>query len=121
MRIRGRICSTQFQIIVVRSLNMTGSHDNTARISSEEALREHTAWLRGQSHALQTAVNGAPLAKSLSPLVSIVIETLGEGARAAFYLASDDGTRLHHVVGMPADYAEAVDGFLIGPESLACG
>ena len=49
------------------------------------------------------------------------METLGHGARAAFYLANDDGKQLYHVVGMPADYAEAVDGFEIGPESLACG
>src|SRR5262249_1554513 len=46
---------------------------------------------------------------------------LGPDTRAAFYLANDEGTALHHVVGMPAAYAEAVDGFRIGPESLACG
>src|SRR5262249_38098319 len=42
-------------------------------------------------------------------------------SRAAFYLANGKGAELHHVVGMPPAYAEAVDGFKIGPESLACG
>jgi PAS domain-containing protein len=28
---------------------------------------------------------------------------------------------LHHIVGMDDEYAAAVDGFAIGPESLACG
>jgi len=40
-------------------------------------------------------------------------------ARAAFYIA--DGTTLHHVTGMPEAYARYVDGFVIGPQSLACG
>ena len=102
--------------------------NNAAPISSEErlkraeeALRENAVWLRRQPEALEAAVNGAPLARSLSPLVQMAIETLGEGTRAAFYLADDDGTCLHHVTGMPLDYSEAVDGFQIGPESLACG
>jgi two-component system CheB/CheR fusion protein len=39
--------------------------------------------------------------------------------RAAIYLARGRG--LHHLVGLPAEYAREVDGFAIGPESLACG
>ena len=39
--------------------------------------------------------------------------------RAAFYIA--DGAKLHHVAGMPQAYARCVDGFAIGPQSLACG
>ena len=42
-------------------------------------------------------------------------------ARAAFYLADDQGKTLHHVIGMPQEYARYVDGFLIGASSLACG
>ncbi len=86
-----------------------------------EALRDREAWLRGQREALEAALNGAPLEASLGALVRTATEHLGPGTRAAFYLANADGTRLHHVVGMPPAYAEAVDGFLIGPESLACG
>jgi hypothetical protein len=60
---------------------------------------------------------------SLSELLSVlvhtaVVSTEGE-ARAAFYIA--DGTTLHHVTGMPEAYAKCVDGFVIGPQSLACG
>ena len=32
----------------------------------------------------------------------MAIEALGASTRAAFYLASDEGTSIHHVVGMPA-------------------
>jgi len=43
-------------------------------------------------------------------LVRTATDTLGAGCRAAFYLANDDGTTLHHLVGMSDDYARAVDG-----------
>ena len=107
---------------------MSASHDKLAPISfeerlkrAEETLRENAVWLRRQPEALEAAVNGAPLARSLSPLVQMATETLGEGTRAAFYLADDDGTCLHHVTGMPFDYAEAVDDLRVGPELLAGG
>ena len=111
---------------------MTGSDDSTSRIDiaeqtpaepamseSETSLRERADWLRGQSQALQTTVNGVPLESSLGELVRTAIDALGPDTRVAFYLADEDET-LHHVVGMSADYAAAVDGFQIGPESLAC-
>jgi two-component system CheB/CheR fusion protein len=88
---------------------------------AEQALHEHSTWLRAQREALESALNGAALETSLDVLVNSVVETLGPGTRAAFYLANEDNTSLHHVVGMAADYAQAVDGFRIGPESLACG
>jgi len=53
--------------------------------------------------------------------VRAAAEALGQETRAAFYLANGDGTSLRHVVGMSAEYAIAVHGFQIGPESLACG
>src|ERR1700722_1921718 len=86
-----------------------------------EALRERETWLSGQRQAFESALNEAPLAESLGILVDTAIAALGSGVRAAFYLASSDGTALHHVVGMSAEYAQAVDGFVAGPESLACG
>ncbi len=79
------------------------------------------AWLRGQREALEAALNGAPLETSLGALVRAATAELGPGTRAAFYLTNAEGTSLHHVVGMPAAYAEAVDGFAVGPDSLACG
>ena len=87
----------------------------------EAALRERTAWLRAQREALEAAVDGAPLDVSLGPLVRAATEALGDGTRAAFYLADAEGTTLHHVVGTSDEYTEAVNGFRIGPESLACG
>jgi PAS domain S-box-containing protein len=95
--------------------------DISERKKAEAALRESEARLAGQREALELALNGAPLETSLGVLVRAATDQLGEGVRAAFYLANPAGNALHHIVGMPAAYAEAVDGFEIGPESLACG
>jgi PAS domain S-box-containing protein len=95
--------------------------DITARKQAEEALEEHQAWLSGQREALEVALNGAPLETSLGLLIRTAAERLGPGVRAAFYAANPEGTTLHHVVGMTAEYADAVDGFQIGAGSLACG
>ncbi len=64
-------------------------------------------------------VNGASLSESLDVLVRTAIQKTEGEARAAFYIAN--GNTLHHVTGMPEAYAKYVDGFVIGPESLACG
>jgi CRP-like cAMP-binding protein len=61
------------------------------------------------------------LVSSLDVLVRAAIEHSEGEARAAFYIADDMGTKLHHVVGMSQSYARRVDGFAISPESLACG
>jgi PAS domain S-box-containing protein len=95
--------------------------DFLERKQTEQAVRDRQIWLDGQREALETAVNGAPLETSLGILVRTAVEAVGRDARAGFYLANDEGTALRHVVGMPADYAEAVDGFKVGPDSLACG
>jgi PAS domain S-box-containing protein len=95
--------------------------DITERKRAEEALQERGAWLRGQRLAIEAAVNGAPLATSLGMLVSTTTASLGAGVRAAFYLADERGAALHLVVGMSDAYAAAVNGFKIGPDSLACG
>jgi PAS domain S-box-containing protein len=88
---------------------------------TEAALRESETRLAGQRRALELALNGEPLAISLGVLVRAATDQLGEGVRAAFYLANPAHTGLHHVVGMSDAYAEAVDGFEIGPASLSCG
>ena len=87
----------------------------------EHTLRKSEAWLAGQREALEAALNSAPLETSLGVLVRTATDRLGEDARAAFYLANRECTALHHVVGMHADYANAVDGFKISGESLSCG
>ena len=83
--------------------------------------KQAEAWLAGQGDALEAALNHAPLATSLGVLVRTATDRLGGEARAAFYLTRPEGTTLSHVIGMPAAYAEAINGFKIGPESLSCG
>ncbi len=78
-------------------------------------------WLAGQTEAFQLAVKGAPLEASLGALVRTVVEQADADVRCAFYLANAGRTELVHVTGMPDSYAECVDGFRIGPDSLACG
>ena len=95
--------------------------DITSRRNAEELLRESELWLAGQKQAFQAAVNGAPLSESLDVMVRTAVKQFRGEARCAFYIANAAGTALHHVVGMPEEYARQVDGFEIGPESLACG
>jgi GAF domain-containing protein len=64
---------------------------------------------------------GTSLPALLDVLVRAAIEHAERKAKAAFYVADPQGTKLHHVVGMPESYARRVDGFPIGPQSLACG
>jgi len=91
------------------------------RRDTTRALREHVAWQRGQHEALAAAVDGATLDKSLGVLVRTATEALGASTRAAFYLANEQGTSIHHVVGMPLDYAKVVETVPIGPDSPASG
>jgi hypothetical protein len=84
-------------------------------------LRESQNWLAAQKEAFQAAVSGASLEASLAILVRAATGQMGGGTRCAFYLADDSGAELHHVAGMPEAYSRCVDGFKIGPDSLACG
>lgn len=95
--------------------------DITDRKRAEESLRSSEAWLAGQKEAFQAAINGAPLETSLGVLVRTAMEQAGTDVRCAFYIADAEKAELRHVVGMPEAYAECVDGFRIGPDSLACG
>ncbi len=95
--------------------------DAHERKLAEHALRESEAILAGQKEAFQAAMDGRPLAACLSPLVPTAVAHFGN-ARAAFYMLRSDGpAALVHVTGMSDEYARHVDGFKIGPESLACG
>lgn len=86
-----------------------------------EQFRDREVWLSGQRRAFASALNDAPLHETLGILVDTATSALGEGTRAAFFLTGPDGGTLHHIVGMSDDYALAVDGLSVGPESLACG
>jgi GAF domain-containing protein len=82
---------------------------------------EKNTWLPGLREALAAALEGAPLESSLGMLVRVATGGLGPEARGGFYLANPERTAIHHVAGMPAEYADAVNGFKVGPDSLACG
>jgi signal transduction histidine kinase len=95
--------------------------DYIQRKRAEHELRESETWARGQKEAFQVAMNGAPLSESLAILNSIALKQLGDGARCAFFLTNAARTQLFHVTGMDERYAQCVDGFKVGPESIACG
>ncbi len=93
----------------------------TERKRSEQELKECEAWLADQGEVLEAALSGATLETARALLVRAASNRLGHDAREAFYVANPEGTALNHFVGMPSAYAEAVNGFRIGPESLDCG
>jgi PAS domain S-box-containing protein len=95
--------------------------DITARKQAEFALRENETWLAGQKEAFEAAVHGAPLAEALDALIQTAIKQTGGAARCAFYLADPARAELCHITGTPKSYAKLIDGFPIGPDSLACG
>ena len=95
-------------------------HDAGAGRTSDD-LTEREGWLSGQRQAFEAALSDAPLGASLGTLTNTANNMLGPDVRAAFYLADEEGKTLHHIVGMSDDYAKTVNGFEIGPESLACG
>jgi GAF domain-containing protein len=86
----------------------------------ERIAREASSvWLPRER--LEEAENRSSLADLLDVLVSTAVEHSDGKARAAFYLADPNQTELRHIIGMPQAYAHYVDGFAIGPQSLACG
>ncbi|MEX6689806.1 ATP-binding protein [Danxiaibacter flavus] len=95
--------------------------DITERKQAEKALHESEAWLNGQKEAFQAAMSGQSLATSLEALIhTVTAQTSGE-ARASFYLIPQGGQGLHLVAGMSEEYGHDINGFKVGPESLACG
>lgn len=85
------------------------------------ALHESQAWLEGQQQAFKLAMSGQPLSVSLDALIQTVIAQSNGKARAAFYMIQPSGKGLHLTAGMNEAYAKDVNGFKVGPESLACG
>ena len=98
--------------------------DLIERRQTENALLVNEERMRFLKEAYQSVVDGKSLAESLHILSKLAVkETSGE-ARTAFYVANAQGTELHTIRGagnMPAEYADEIDGFLIGFDSLACG
>ena len=98
-------------------------NDNTPLDGSRTKVefQDREIWLSGQRKAFAAALNDEPLRDTLGIMIETATSALGEGTRAAFFLTGPDGRTLHHIVGMPDDYALAVDGLAVSPESLACG
>lgn len=88
---------------------------------AESALRENEIWLKGQQQAFQAAMKGQSLTTSLQPLIDTIIAQTKGQARAAFYMIPVNKEGLHLIAGMNEAYAQDVNGFIVGPESLACG
>jgi two-component sensor histidine kinase len=84
-------------------------------------LRRNEMWLNAQKEAFQAAVNGAPLETSLGFLTRTAQAETEGAARCGFWIADQAGVGLHHVVGLPQNYADRIAGFRIGHDSLACG
>jgi PAS domain S-box-containing protein len=91
------------------------------RVKAETALRESEALLDGQKEAFQTAMSGQSLAASLQALIRTIYNQTNGEARAAFYMMPQEDGGLHLITGMTEEYARDVNGFPVGPESLACG
>ena len=89
--------------------------------ATETALRQREGWLAAEKGAFQAAMNGEPLAASLGILLKEAEAQAGDDRRCAYYMLSADGGTLSHVAGMPDAYARQVDGFVVAPDSLACG
>jgi PAS domain S-box-containing protein len=86
-----------------------------------QELRRSEAWLAAQKEAFQAAMDGAPLEQSLGILVRTAVDQVKDSMQCGFWIADDSRTGLHHVVGLPEDYARRIDGFPIGLDSFACG
>lgn len=90
------------------------------RARAETALRDSRTLLAAQNEAFLAAVSDLPLDRSLDPMVRAAVSHFGE-ARCAFYVIEPNGIELRLVAGMTAQYADDVDGFKVGADSLACG
>jgi GAF domain-containing protein len=86
-----------------------------------EDLRRSEVWMRAQKQAFRAALGGLPLEECLDILVRTAVAQFDGAVRCGFWIADPPRTGLHHLVGLPADYARTIDGFAIGPDSLACG
>jgi PAS domain S-box-containing protein len=102
-------------------ISVDANQEANERRNAAQALRRAEAWGAGQKEAFQAAMDGAPLETSLDILIRTAIEQAESERRCAFFRVGLDGTELYHVVGMGDAYARLVDGFKIGPDSLACG
>jgi two-component system NarL family sensor kinase len=95
--------------------------DFIEHINSQLALRESEAWLNGQKQAFQATMSGKSLSASLKPLIETIIAQTNGEARAAFYMVPADGEGLQLVAGLTEEHANNINGFGLGPDSLARG
>lgn len=95
------------------------NYDRMLSSKSSTAVRD------GQVDALPPSAQVDGRNGSRAALLEVLVRAAKEHAkgeaRAAFFLADANASKLHHLVGMPEAYARRIDGFPIGPQSLACG
>lgn len=80
------------------------------------------ALLAGEKRLLEMIARGEALTPILEAMCNVA-ESLAEGALVSILLVSSDGKRLRHgaAPSLPASYATAIDGGLIGPVAGSCG
>ena len=91
------------------------AHDITERKRAE-------ALLAGQNQVLDMIASGAPLAETLTALVSC-IEEQSAGMLGSILLLDPDGIHVRHgaAPSLPAEFNAAVDGQPVGPVAGSCG
>ena len=94
---------------------------SVARRERIEGTPGETGSVRDKKEVFHPVVRSGSVVEMLDVLVQTAMQQTEGEARAAFYIADAEGAALHHVTGMPQAYAQHVDGFPIGPQSLACG
>jgi len=80
------------------------------------------ALLAGEKRLLEMVAKGNPLGDILDAICRLV-EELCSGSLCSILLLDSSGKRLWHGAGpsIPKPYAEAIDGFVIGPSVGSCG
>jgi hypothetical protein len=118
-----RMAMTELESNSRLTTKITVLPSNPARHRSEqnEGTPGETGSVRDKKEVFHPVVRSGSVVEMLDVLVRTAMQQTEGEARAAFYIADAEGAALHHVTGMPQAYAQHVDGFPIGPQSLACG
>lgn len=90
--------------------------------TNTSAATDNAVPLEGQNKVLELIARGAPLAKVLTLLVT-VIQNECEGMLGSILLLDRDGKHVRHGAApdLPEAYTNLVDGQLIGPRAGSCG
>jgi len=97
--------------IAVENARLTAGRDRAHALSA------------AQNRILELAVEDAPLAATLTAIVSELEALSNTGVIGSILLLDEDGRRLRHGAGpsLPSEYNAAIDGIEIGPSVGSCG